>query len=70
MERQMTEIEHERDPLDEAAIVDEFRAVFGADVKLTWAREGGREVGKRLEETNYRVITGTDLILQPKKAKP
>jgi len=31
-----------------AAIVDELKEVFGADqVKLIWAEEGGREVGKK-----------------------
>jgi len=30
-----------------AALLDEFRAVFGSGVKLIWARENGREIGKR-----------------------
>lgn len=29
-----------------AAIVDEFRAIFGAGVKVLHAEEGGREIGK------------------------
>lgn len=30
-----------------AKLVDELRAVFGPDVKLMWASEGGREIGTR-----------------------
>lgn len=30
-----------------AATLDVFREVFGAGCKLRWAREGGREIGKR-----------------------
>ena len=30
-----------------ARIVDEFREVFGAEVKLLWAAENGREIGVR-----------------------
>ena len=32
-----------------AAIVDEFRRVFGPGVRVLWAREGELEVGKRAE---------------------
>lgn len=30
-----------------AELMDELRAVFGPDVKLVWASEGGREIGVR-----------------------
>ncbi|MDP2026432.1 hypothetical protein [Sulfuriferula sp.] len=30
--------------------MDELRAVFGAGVKLVWAREGGREIGHRRQD--------------------
>jgi len=30
-----------------AAIVAEYRRVFGPEVKLRWAREGEREVGRK-----------------------
>lgn len=34
-----------------AAIVDDFRKVFGPGVKLVWGREpDGREVGKRMDD--------------------
>ena len=32
-----------------AAIVDMFRAVFGDDVKLVYAKENGREIGSNKE---------------------
>ncbi|MDP1925752.1 MAG: hypothetical protein Q8K57_13340 [Thiobacillus sp.] len=30
-----------------AALVDELREIFGADVKLEWAEENGRTIGKK-----------------------
>ena len=32
-----------------AAIVDEFRGVFGRGVRVRWAREGELEVGRRVD---------------------
>lgn len=32
-----------------AKIVDEFRAVFGPDVKLIYGEENGKKIGKRAE---------------------
>lgn len=43
-------------------IVDDFKELFG-DVKVTYANEGGRELGKRDEEPGLSVA---DLILTPK----
>lgn len=33
-----------------AAVVDEFRAAFGTDVKLVFAEEGGRTIGRKPRE--------------------
>lgn len=30
-----------------AALVDELREIFGADVKLEWAEESGRTIGNK-----------------------
>ncbi len=30
-----------------AALVDELRGIFGADVKLEWAKENGRTIGNK-----------------------
>lgn len=34
-----------------AAIVDEFREHFGTDVRLVWAEEDGRVIGRRSQES-------------------
>ena len=52
-----------------AAIVDEFRNAFGDGVKVTFAEESGRTVGKPLDERKYRVICGADLVIAAKKVK-
>lgn len=47
----MSEAESNRAAFPETAkLVDELRAVFGPDVKLVWASEGGREIGKRFAD--------------------
>lgn len=46
-----------------AAIVDHLRDVFGAGVRVQWAEESGRTVGKRDEETGIdvdRIIAADD----------
>lgn len=45
-----------------AALVDDFRAIFG-DVKVTYAKEGGRELGKPDADPGLSVA---DMILTPK----
>lgn len=53
-----------------ASVVDDFRASFGASVKLTYACEGGNSVGIPLDESEFRVVSGADMHLAtPKKAK-
>lgn len=32
-----------------AAVIDDLRKHFGAEVKITWASENGREIGKKQE---------------------
>lgn len=49
-----------------AAIIGEFRSVFGASVRQTYVEEGGMEVGTRLDESRYTVICGADLIIKIK----
>lgn len=39
-----------------AKIVDEFRAVFGPEVKVTYCKEGGIEKGKRMPEGVIPVV--------------
>lgn len=39
-----------------ALIVDEFRAAFGDDVKLVYAEEGGKTIGRKPAEPK-RVVT-------------
>lgn len=49
-----------------AKVVDEFRAVFGDGVRLTYASENGIEVGNALDESQYRVICGADMVVTKK----
>lgn len=35
-----------------AKIVDEFRSVFGPGIRLLWAEEDGRTIGKRPEQAD------------------
>lgn len=50
-----------------AAIVDQLRAVFGPEVKVSYASENGREVGRRLDESRFHVVTGAALMTQTQK---
>lgn len=52
-----------------AEVIGAFRAQFGADVKPVYCEEGGRSVGRPLDESRYTVICGADLVLAPKKEK-
>lgn len=41
-----------RDAFPETAkIVDEFRRVFGLEVRLIWAEENGRQIGKKTHDS-------------------
>lgn len=44
------------------AVADEFRAVFGPDVKLVYACENGREIGN-LGESPETTLNGLQMIL-------
>lgn len=48
-----------------AAIIDEYRAIFGPDCVLLWSLEGGREVGERSPDG----IPASAPMLQPRAAK-
>lgn len=45
-----------------ATVVDELRAVFGEDTRVTWARENGHEIGTRGPD-------GVVPVLQKRKAE-
>ena len=45
------------------AFADECRAVFGDGVKLVYARENGREIGKRSEADPDRVVKLSEICL-------
>jgi hypothetical protein len=47
-----------------ARIIDELREVFGPDVKLVWAEENGREVGRR-EVPGVMVSSGQMVLKTP-----
>jgi hypothetical protein len=50
------------------AVADEFRAVFGEGVRLTYAEENGNRAGRALDESRFTVIAGESLIIaKPKK---
>lgn len=50
-----------------AAVTDEFREVFGPDVKLLYAAENGRELGKQPEAG--KPVCAADMVVEPKKEK-
>lgn len=43
------------------ARLQELQAVFGPDVKISYARQGDLEVGKPLDMTDPRWVSGRDL---------
>lgn len=47
------------------SFADECRSVFGDGVKLVYAKEGGREIGKRTEINPDRVIKLSDIVIGP-----
>ena len=49
------------------AAADAFREVFGPEVKLLYAKEGGREIGKE-REPGSPVPVG-EMVLKPSKKK-
>lgn len=51
------------------AAADHFRAVFGEQVELKAADEGGRQLGAFTDESKYTVITGKDLLLSGRSVK-
>lgn len=53
-----------------SAMADEFAAVFGSGLYMTWAKEGEHEVGKQSDETKYQVIRGDEMALAPRKQEP
>jgi hypothetical protein len=52
---------------ESAAFIALARQVFGADVERQYVNEGGRELGRPLDESRYRVITGRDLMVATPK---
>lgn len=52
---------------ESSAFISSVRQVFGADVERQYVNEGGRELGRALDESRYLVITGPDLIVGTKK---
>lgn len=54
-----------------AGVIGEFYKAFGADqVARNYIEEGGRSIGKPLDESRYTVITGKDLIVaKPQRGK-
>ena len=52
-----------------AGVVDKYRAVFGEGTKLLWARENGKELGRRRQGTF--VVASVPLPAKPEpKRKP
>ena len=50
-----------------AAVVDQFRGVFGDGVKVSFVQEGNASIGKALNESEYLVIAGNDLVLKVRR---
>ncbi|HSH98867.1 MAG: hypothetical protein ACAH07_05960 [Methylophilaceae bacterium] len=62
----MSKREQNRNDFPAAAlIVDQMQALFGK-VRVDYVCEGGKEAGTQLDESQYTVITGKDLIVPPK----
>lgn len=47
------------------SFADRCRRVFGDGVKLVYAKEGGREIGKRTEIDPDRVVKLSDMVIGP-----
>jgi len=47
------------------AFADECRRLFGDGVRLVYAKEGGREIGKRTEIDPDRVVKLSDIVIGP-----
>lgn len=45
----------------------ELQAVFGSGVKVTYARENGKEIGKRIDESRYHVVTAGEMMLETRR---
>lgn len=52
-----------------AALVDDFAAAFGREnIRVTYAKENGHEIGKRAPHINERSISLADTYVGPYKA--
>lgn len=50
-----------------AAIISDFRKVFGEDVQPLYCEEGGRTVGKPSHEDPRKTVSLKDIVTQTKK---
>ena len=49
------------------AVADAFREAFGPGVKLVYAAENGYTIGRPLDESRFRVVTGDQFAIPHKK---
>lgn len=51
-------------------VADAFRSAFGDGVQIRYAEEGEKRIGRTLDESKFKVIAGSDMILQkPQKGE-
>lgn len=50
-----------------ASVIGDFRKVFGPCVEPVYVSENGAEVGRKPDESRFKVIAGKDLIVNPPK---
>jgi hypothetical protein len=50
-----------------AAIIAEFREVFGADVERIYCEEGGRTVGQKPDLSRFKAVSLRDIVIRTNK---